>query len=317
MPAEDFLHHHPEFKELILIVSEEQRVDPYLAEKDYWIMHCLYGLQQGGYEFQLKGGTSLSKGHGIINRFSEDIDILIVPSLMFDLKIGKNHKKEHHIAGRKNYYERLAREIRIEDVHTNEHVEFVDKRYRSAGIRLIYKSNFEIGKTAAKDGVLLEVGFDNVTPNVPKDFSSWAFEHAVSSGVKIIDNRALNVLCYEAKYTFVEKLQAIAKSYRKFEEKGELDTNIARHYYDVYCLLKDASVTTFADTPEFNEYRKDRFSARDFAKPLSLNQAFLLFDTKYFETVKAIYVAERAFYHNGQPEFGEVVATLRTWVKDR
>jgi predicted nucleotidyltransferase component of viral defense system len=42
-------------------------------------MHCLYGLQQLGYTFQLKGGTSLSKGHKIVNRFSEDIDILIEP----------------------------------------------------------------------------------------------------------------------------------------------------------------------------------------------------------------------------------------------
>ena len=44
MPTEKFLHHHPKFKNLILIVSKEQRVEPYLAEKDYRIMHSLYGL---------------------------------------------------------------------------------------------------------------------------------------------------------------------------------------------------------------------------------------------------------------------------------
>ena len=75
----DFLHNHPEFGELIRIVAEEKRIDPALVEKDYWIMHCLYGLQQLGLKFQLKGGTSLSKGHNIIGRFSEDIDILIEP----------------------------------------------------------------------------------------------------------------------------------------------------------------------------------------------------------------------------------------------
>ena len=42
-------------------------------------MHCLYGLQQLGLTFELKGGTSLSKGHKTIDRFSEDIDILIEP----------------------------------------------------------------------------------------------------------------------------------------------------------------------------------------------------------------------------------------------
>src|SRR2546421_6661329 len=69
MPV-DYLHNPPQFADLIRIVSAENGIDPALVEKDYWIMHCLYGLQQLGLKFELKGGTSLSKGHGIIHRFS-------------------------------------------------------------------------------------------------------------------------------------------------------------------------------------------------------------------------------------------------------
>ena len=68
MPNE-LLHRHKDFAALIRIVGEELAIDPVLVEKDYWIMHCLYGLQQMGLAFQLKGGTSLSKGFGIIERF--------------------------------------------------------------------------------------------------------------------------------------------------------------------------------------------------------------------------------------------------------
>jgi len=75
----DYLHHHRDFKDLIMIVSEEKGIDPVLVEKDYWVMHGLYGLQQAGYQFELKGGTSLSKGYQVIDRFSEDIDIHIHP----------------------------------------------------------------------------------------------------------------------------------------------------------------------------------------------------------------------------------------------
>lgn len=39
-------------------------------------MHCLYGLQQMGLAFDLKGDTSLSKGFGLFDRFSEGIGIL-------------------------------------------------------------------------------------------------------------------------------------------------------------------------------------------------------------------------------------------------
>jgi hypothetical protein len=82
----DFLHNHPQFADLIRIVAEERSIDPALVEKDYWIMHCLYGLQRQNFTSALKGGTSLSKGHQIINRFSEDIDILIEPSPGQDVK---------------------------------------------------------------------------------------------------------------------------------------------------------------------------------------------------------------------------------------
>ena len=45
-------------------------------------MHCLYGLQELGFAFALKGGTSLSKGHQIINRFSEDIGLPLSPEFL-------------------------------------------------------------------------------------------------------------------------------------------------------------------------------------------------------------------------------------------
>ena len=47
MPRE-YLHQDKEFAALIRIVGDEHTVAPVLVEKDYWIMHCLYGLQQMG-----------------------------------------------------------------------------------------------------------------------------------------------------------------------------------------------------------------------------------------------------------------------------
>src|SRR4030081_4123786 len=96
MPA-DYLHNHPEFADLLRIVAQEKGIDPALIEKDYWIMHCLYGLQQLGLSFELKGGTSLSKGFQIIDRFSEDIDIRIDPPADRQVKTGPNQNKPAHV----------------------------------------------------------------------------------------------------------------------------------------------------------------------------------------------------------------------------
>jgi predicted nucleotidyltransferase component of viral defense system len=50
-------------------------------------------LHQQGIDFELKGGTSLSKGYGIINRFSEDIDIHIRTNFGLQTE-GKEDKPE-------------------------------------------------------------------------------------------------------------------------------------------------------------------------------------------------------------------------------
>jgi hypothetical protein len=48
----DYLHNHPEFDELLRAVEREKKIDRSLIEKDYWIMHTLYGLKQGGFQFE-------------------------------------------------------------------------------------------------------------------------------------------------------------------------------------------------------------------------------------------------------------------------
>ena len=51
------------------------------VEKDFWVTWTLdvlfNGLPDGRPRFLFKGGTSLSKGYGLISRFSEDIDITV------------------------------------------------------------------------------------------------------------------------------------------------------------------------------------------------------------------------------------------------
>ena len=89
MKSDPFLHELDDFAELIQVVSGEHGISPQLIEKDYWIMHCLFGLTKQGFSFQLKGGTSLSKAYNIINRFSEDIDVQIDPPAGMDVKYGK------------------------------------------------------------------------------------------------------------------------------------------------------------------------------------------------------------------------------------
>ena len=53
---------------------------PATIEKDFWVcwtLKKLFDLPEWGARLTFKGGTSLSKGWALIERFSEDIDIVI------------------------------------------------------------------------------------------------------------------------------------------------------------------------------------------------------------------------------------------------
>jgi len=140
----NYLHNHPEFKELLRTVEHQKKIDSSLVEKDYWIMRCLYGLQQEGFEFELKGGTSLSKGYGIIHRFSEDIDIRIEPPEDMKVPTGKNHTKPAQCESRKKYYDWLSEKIKIDGIKKVARDKEFDneKTYMSGGVRLYYKESF-------------------------------------------------------------------------------------------------------------------------------------------------------------------------------
>jgi Nucleotidyl transferase AbiEii toxin, Type IV TA system len=216
----EFLHNHPQFADLIRIVAEQKGIDPALVEKDYWIMHCLYGLQQLGLTFELKGGTSLSKGFQIIDRFSEDIDIRVEPPEGRDVKTGRNQNKRSHIQSRRDFYDWLAKTIRINGIEKVERDAAFDNRtLMSGGIRLFYKSYTE-ALAGLRSGVLLELGFDDVTPNRQKDIGSWLYDYAAGK-VDIIDNRAKGVACYDPGYTFAEKLQTVSTKFRQQQVKKD------------------------------------------------------------------------------------------------
>lgn len=299
--AKIFLHQDKDFNELVALTASELGINPYLVEKDYWIMHCLYGLQVQGFDFELKGGTSLSKAFHIIDRFSEDIDLKILPPKNQKVMMGKNHMKDAHIESRKNYFDWLSENIEIHGVKASREYLFDDEKFRNAGINLTFKSYFEQIE-GVKPVVLLETGFDDTTPNVKKDISSWVFERAQKvETFNYIDNRAKEVRCYIPEFTFIEKLQAISTKYRKFKESGKIDKNFMRHYYDVYCLLGLESVQSFIGTEGYVKRKLERFPLRDEPEKLHENGAFKIQSPKDFEILNSNYTATKNLYYKGQP----------------
>jgi len=309
-----FLHEHPDFKALLEITARDKKIDdPYLVEKDYWIMHCLWGLKDVGFQYHLKGGTSLSKGYRCIHRFSEDIDIKIEPDgkCDFDVFAGKNHDKPKQIESRKNYFDWiqgfLSGKINgLTDVTRD--TTFDDEDFRSGGVRLHYKSHFEAA-AGLKEGVLLEVGFDKTAPNQPLDISSWALETAQTSKVSVQDNSAKNVHCYEPKYTFVEKLQAVIKKFGQYKAgatgTASLPVNFIRHYYDLYQLIDRKDVREFIGTSDYEAFKKERFKSLN--TKIFESDALTLSDSKDRVAFEGAYTRSSGLYYQGRPSLDDML----------
>ena len=305
----DFLHERRDFDQLLAIVANERALDPMLVEKDYWIMHSLWGLQAQGFVFELKGGTSLSKGFGVIHRFSEDIDIRIEPPADMDVKTGRNQDKPAHIDSRRAYYDELSKRICIPGIESVERDTFFDdEKMRGAGIRLVYSPRAAT-ITGLKDGILLELGFDDTAPNRPVTISSWALDFAFNRGVEVFDNRATNVPCYAPTHTFVEKLQTISTKYRRLAEAQKFPGNFLRHYYDVYCLLEMQEVQEFMNTPAYQARKQQRFRTGD-ELVIANNPAFTLTDPAQRDLFVREYKKSSALYYQGQPDFDQLLERI-------
>jgi hypothetical protein len=85
-------------------IAESTGIAPYAVEKDWWVVQVLSAIfeLEVGQHLIFKGGTSLSKAWGLIERFSEDIDLVLDRSFLgFEGKLSRTQiKKLRQITGK-------------------------------------------------------------------------------------------------------------------------------------------------------------------------------------------------------------------------
>lgn len=75
------LHENKElFQDAVVATSQQLGIQEIYVEKDYWVTFALFHIFKNDIakETVFKGGTALSKCFGMIQRFSEDIDLVVL-----------------------------------------------------------------------------------------------------------------------------------------------------------------------------------------------------------------------------------------------
>jgi hypothetical protein len=234
-----FVHDDPEFQDLLRIVARERGLAVPLVEKDYWVTHALWALHETGLAISFKGGTSLSKGFGLIERFSEDLDLQIDAGLVKELPRVTNWKSENKgpIAERREFFVRLTDFLRVPSCSVSLDEKSLGGKARGANYRVEYPGAF-VGdlEVPFRPFVLLEVGRARVHPFDERPLSSFVHDKLDASGQldRYELNRPQRVRCLHPLVTLLEKLENIAKRY----EHGD-PAAFVRHCEDAARIIED------------------------------------------------------------------------------
>ena len=231
------------FSDTIRATAEYLRINQIFVEKDYWITLVLKKLcdSKRSNETVFKGGTSLSKGFGLIDRFSEDVDIAIINTL----------DKPGNVI--KNILRSIEKEITVELIEVNvEGITSKGSKFR--------KSVFEypsIDNNYKNNRLIVEINsFANPFPYQQCKIKSFIFDFLnETDNLGYIEQYNLmpfkiNVLKKEQ--TLLEKLVSLIRFSFAENPIQSLETKI-RHFYDLYFLINDSECNEFLKTLDFNK----------------------------------------------------------------
>lgn len=278
------------FSDAIRAASEHLKINPVFVEKDYWITLVLNRLSKTKYvnETVFKGGTSLSKGFGLINRFSEDVDIAIINAA----------DKSGNVV--KNIIRTVEKEITKELTEVNlEGITSKGSRFR--------KSVFEypsIDKQYKNNRLIVEINsFANPFPYQQCIIKSFIYDFLkATNNEKYIEEYELqpftiNVLKKEQ--TLLEKLISLIRFSFEEDSVQSISTKI-RHFYDLYYLMNDTECAEFIKSRDFKkrfleilEHDKEIFDEPENWQSKQLNESPLIIDfANTWQQLKETYKTE-------------------------
>jgi len=238
------LHHDIKlFSDLLRAASDHLHIKLEFVEKDYWITSVLLHLAKSKYvdTCVFKGGTSLSKGYNLIDRFSEDIDIAIIN----DKRKKGNEIKTIIRSIEKNITADL-KELQIEGVTSK------GSRFR--------KSVFEYATTQkgnANNKLVIEINsFANPFPYQRLTIQSMVFDFLMQTNnenyIKQYNLQPFEINVLNKEQTLLEKLVSLIRFSFQENTVGSISGKI-RHFYDLYYLMKNPECIQFVASSSFKK----------------------------------------------------------------
>lgn len=214
-----------------------------IIEKDFWVCWTLdYLFSRSAWRSHLafKGGTSLSKGYGLIRRFSEDIDLILDWRLLGyapqePWAARSNTKQDIFNKAANEAAERFLQDTVLPGLARDFARELpTAKLYIEPGdgqtIRFVYPQSFS--DRSILQEIRLEIGaLAAWTPAAPLDITPYAAQYYPA----VFTHPHTTVLTVAPERTFWEKATILHReAYRP--QGSSIPARYSRHYYDLHCM---------------------------------------------------------------------------------
>ncbi len=232
------------FYNAVEVTAQQMKLPEIYVEKDYWITYVLYNIfnDKIGEETIFKGGTALSKCFNLIDRFSEDIDLVVIQ------RSGESHNKQTAKIRRiSQVVANALPEIQIPGV-TNK-MGMIRKTAHS------YKKEFFGDFGQVRDFIILEASWlGHHEPYKKLPISSYVYQMMLKRNQKAlaVENvlEPFNVLVLDPCKTLCEKIISLVRFSHAEDAIDELKHKI-RHIYDIYKLLNNKTISFFFNSTAF------------------------------------------------------------------
>ncbi|MDB5575364.1 MAG: nucleotidyl transferase AbiEii/AbiGii toxin family protein [Bradyrhizobium sp.] len=244
----------------------------HLLEKDIWVVWALQLLGTSHFDDHIvfKGGTSLSKAFGVIDRFSEDVDLTYdIREIAGDLLAKGKDERPVSNSQQKSWTKEIR--VRLQAWVEEEMQPLFERAIAEAGLPakaiaapgeklFIEYEPLAKGSGYVKPAVMLEFGARST--GEPAGRQRIVSDAAASLDTLIFPEATPRVMIPER--TFWEKATAIHVFCRQGKLRGE---RFARHWYDLVRLddagIADRAIADAALTLDVAAHKQDFFAEKD------------------------------------------------------
>lgn len=235
------------FEGAIVATAEHFKIPEIFIEKDYWVTYALHQLFHSKEKdlIVFKGGTSLSKCYKVIERFSEDIDMVIVKTVT---DTGNDLKRKLKTVT--DVVDKSILEVVSNDPNTK----------KLGSLRKIVYSYPKVGVKGdfgeVRENITLEVShLGNFEPNNIKPICTFIADYIkATSNLELITQFGLEdfeVKTLAIERTFCEKIISLVRFSYTENPIDDLSKKV-RHTYDLYHLIQLEQIKSFVNSSEFD-----------------------------------------------------------------